>query len=65
MINLMCYNSSVGTAARYELAGPGIESWWEGAGEIFRTLPDWPWGPPRLLYENWVFPRGKAAAACR
>jgi len=29
-------------------------------GEIFRTCPDWPWGPPSLLY-NWyqVFPGGK------
>jgi len=31
-----------------------------GGGEIFRTCPDGPWGPPNLLY-NWyrVFPRGK------
>ena len=29
-------------------------------GEIFRTYPDLPWGPPNLLY-NWyrVFPGGK------
>jgi len=20
-----------------------------GGGEIFRTCPDWPWGPPSLL----------------
>jgi len=26
----------------------------------FSTHPDWPWGPPSLLYNGyWVFPRGK------
>jgi len=35
-----------------------------GGGEIFRTCPDWPWGPPSLLYNGYqVFPRGKAAGA--
>ena len=29
-------------------------------GEIFRTCPDRPWGPPSLLYSGyWVFPGGK------
>jgi len=30
---------------------------------IISTSPDWPWGPPRFLYNGyWVsFPRGKAA----
>ena len=29
-------------------------------GEIFRTCPDQPWGPPSLLYNGyWVFPGGK------
>ena len=23
-----------------------------GGGEIFRTRPDWPWGPPSLLYNG-------------
>ena len=28
-----------------------------GGGEIFCTCPDWPWGPPSLLYDgHWVFP---------
>ena len=31
-------------------------------GEIFRTCPDWPWGPPSLLYR--VFPGGKERPAC-
>jgi hypothetical protein len=31
-------------------------------GEIFRTRPDRPWGPPTLLYNGYrVFPGGKAA----
>jgi len=29
-------------------------------GEIFCTCPDWPWGPPSLLYNGYrVFPGGK------
>jgi hypothetical protein len=35
-------------------------------GEIFRTHPDRPWGPPSFLYNGyWVFPGGKAAGAWR
>ena len=50
-------DSSVGIVTGYGLDGPGIESW---AGEIFRTCPDWPWGPPSLLYNGYqVFPGGK------
>ena len=31
-----------------------------GGGEIFRTCPDRPWGPPSLLYNRYrVFPGGK------
>ena len=41
----------------YGLDGPGIESRW---GEIFRTCPGRPWGPPSLLYSGYqVFPGGK------
>jgi hypothetical protein len=50
--------SSVGIATGYEMDCPGIKSRWEG--EIFRTCPDRPWGPPSLLYNGyWVFPGGK------
>jgi len=29
-------------------------------GEISHTCPDWPWGPPSILYNGyWVFPWGK------
>ena len=49
--------SEVGIATAYGLGGPGIESRW---GEIFRTCPDRPWGPPSLLYNGYrVFPGGK------
>jgi hypothetical protein len=35
-------------------------------GEIFRTRPDRPWGPPSLLHNGYrVFPGGKAAGAWR
>jgi hypothetical protein len=38
----------------YGLDGPGIEFRF---GEIFRTCPDRPWGPTRLLYNGYrVFP---------
>jgi hypothetical protein len=31
-----------------------------GGGEIFRTCPDRPWGPPSLLYNGYRdFPGGK------
>ena len=44
-------------ATGYVLDGLGIESRW---GEIFRTCPDRPWGPPCLLYNGYrVFPGGK------
>jgi len=52
--------SSVGIATGYGLDGPGIESRW-GRGEIFRTCPDRPWGPPSFLYSGYrVFPGGKS-----
>ena len=35
-------------------------------GEIFRSRPDRPWGPPSLQYSGYcVFPGGKAAGAWR
>jgi len=57
--------SVVGIVTGYGLDGPGIESRW---GEIFRTCPDRPWGPPNLLYNGYrVFPGvgGKAAGVWR
>jgi hypothetical protein len=49
--------SSVGIATGYRLDGPGIDSRW---GEISRTCPDRPWGPPSLLYNgHWVFLGGR------
>ena len=51
-------SSSVSIMTGYGVDGPGIESRW--GGEIFRTCPDRPWGPPSLLYNGYrVFPGGK------
>ena len=50
-------SSVVGIVTAYGLDSPVIESRW---GEIFRTCPDRPWGPPSLLYNGYrVFPGGK------
>ena len=49
--------SSVGIATAYGLDGPGSNP---GGGEILRTRPDRPWGPPSLLYNGYrVLPGGK------
>jgi hypothetical protein len=49
--------SSVGIATDYGLDGLGSNP---GGGEIFRTRPDRPWGPPSHLYNGYrVFPGGK------
>ena len=49
--------SSVSIATDYGLDGPGSNP---GGGEIFRTCPDRPWGPPSLLYNGYRFcPGGK------
>ena len=55
--HLRLRGSVVRIATGYELDGPRIES---RCGEIFRTCPDRPWGPPSLLYNGYrVFPGGK------
>jgi len=44
-------------ATGYGHDGPGSNP---GGGEIFRTCPDRPWGPPSFLYNGYrVFPGGK------
>jgi hypothetical protein len=49
--------SSVGIGTGYGLDGPAIESQW---GDIYRTCPDRPWGPPSLLYNGYrVLPGGR------
>jgi hypothetical protein len=49
--------SVVGIATGYGQDGPWIES---RRGEIFRTCPDRPCGPPSLLYNGYtVFAGGK------
>jgi len=52
-------DSAVGTATRYGSDGSEFD---RGGDEIFSTRPEWPWGPPSLLYKgHWVFPVGTAA----
>ena len=54
-------DSSVGIATRWTVRGSN-----PSGGEIFRTRPERPWGPPSLLYNGYrVFPGGKAAGAWR
>ena len=57
-------DSAVGIAIRYGTDGQEIEA---GVGEIFRTRPDRLWGPsqPPVQWVLCLFPRGKAAEACR
>ena len=56
-ITLCGLGSIVGIVTGYGLDGPGTESRW---GEIVRTCPGRPWGPPSLLYNGYhVFPGGK------
>ena len=57
-------DSSVGTATRYRLDGPAIES--RCGDEIFRTPPARSCYPPSVLYNGYrVFTRGKAAWSWR
>ena len=45
---------------KYHVTGYGLDSPNSGGGEIFRTCPDRPWGPPSLLYNGYrVFPGDK------
>ena len=56
-LNTIGPGSVAGITTAYGLDGPEIEPRW---GEIFRTGPDQPWGPPNLLYNGYrVFPVGK------
>jgi hypothetical protein len=64
---LMYFLGLVGRAAQsvWRLAtGWKVRGSNPGAGAIFRTPPDWPCGPPSLLYNGYrVFPGGKTAGA--
>jgi hypothetical protein len=52
--------SSVGKATGWTVRGSN-----PGGGEIFRTCPDRPWGPPRILCNRYrVFPGGKERPGC-
>jgi len=57
---LVPYCEDCGPGSVVGLDGPGIESRW---GEIFRTSPDRPCGPPSPLYNGYrVYPGGKVLA---
>jgi hypothetical protein len=49
-IYLVGRHSSVGIVTRYGLDGPGSIP---GGGEIFRSRPNLPWGPPILVYNGY------------
>jgi hypothetical protein len=46
----MGQDSVVSIATHHGLKGLGIASW---GGQIFRSCPDWSWGPPSLLYDGY------------
>ena len=50
ILTSMSRDSSVSIATLYRLDGPGIKSRW---GEILRTRPDRPCGPPSPLYNGY------------
>ena len=63
-----CENANLRHPSRNVLSGPGsvagYSDWLRGSnpgvGDIFRTCPDRPWGPPSFLYNGYlVFPGGK------
>jgi len=61
--NFCFYWCDVTVATRYGLKNPGFESRWK---RDFSHGPDWPWGPPRLLYNGYrVFPGGKGTWSWR
>jgi hypothetical protein len=62
MIKTRGPGSSVGMVTGYGMDSPGIESRW---GEIFRTCPYRPWGPPSLPYNGYRVTGDKAAGAWR
>jgi hypothetical protein len=61
-------NSAVGPVAQsvWRLAtGWTVRGSNPGGGEIFRTCPDRPWGPPSFLYNGYrVFPGGRKRPGC-
>jgi len=61
VLHVVGLDSVDSVATRYGVDGPGSSP---GGGEVFRTRPDWPWGPPSLLYKRYgVIPGGIVAGA--
>ena len=60
-----CTYILVGRVAQRLAAGWTVRGSNPVGGEIFRTCPDQPWGPPSLLYNGYlVFPGGKERPGC-
>ena len=59
-INFSISEARVAQSVRRLATGWTVRGSNPGGGEIFRTCPDRPWGPPSLLYNGYrVFPGGK------
>ena len=60
-----CFQENVHTEGQLSRYSDWLRGWTvrgsnPGGGEIFRTCPDQPWGPPSLLYNGYrIFPGGK------
>jgi hypothetical protein len=55
-----CFKGWVAQSVQRLATGLTIRGSNPSGGEIFRTRPDRPWGPPSLLYNGYrVFPGGK------
>jgi len=54
-----------GLGYKLDTQGITIDSWQEKHVINFLKSPDWPWGPPSLLFSGYCvpFPIGKAARA--
>ena len=61
----MSFVTTVNTVISEMKSGWTVRGSNAGGGEIFRTCPDRPWGPPSLLCNGYrVFPGGKVRPGC-
>jgi hypothetical protein len=63
-LRLLLFREWTAQSVQRLATGWGVRGSNPGVGKIFLTCPEWPWGPPSLLYDGYrVFPGGKAAGA--